>query len=94
MKDVVIIGGGAVGLWCAWHLHQAGRRVTIVDKGDFTDGCSFGNAGMIVPSHFIPMASPGIISKGIQWMFKKDSPFYIRPRFNLELAQWLWSFYR
>ena len=94
MKDVVIIGGGAVGLWCAWHLHQAGRHVTIVDKGDFTDGCSFGNAGMIVPSHFIPMASPGIISKGIQWMFKKDSPFYIRPRFNLELAQWLWAFYR
>lgn len=94
MKDVVIIGGGTVGLWCAWHLHQAGRRVTIVDKGDFTDGCSFGNAGMIVPSHFIPMASPGIISKGIQWMFKKDSPFYIRPRFNLELAQWLWLFYR
>ena len=94
MKDVVIIGGGAVGLWCAWHLHQAGRQVTIVDKGDFTDGCSFGNAGMIVPSHFIPMASPGIISKGIQWMFKKDSPFYIRPRFNLELAQWLWLFYR
>ncbi len=94
MKDVIIIGGGAVGLWCAWHLHQSGRQVTIVDKGDFTDGCSFGNAGMIVPSHFIPMASPGIISKGIQWMFKKDSPFYIRPRFNLELAQWLWSFYR
>ncbi len=94
MKEVVIIGGGVVGLWCAWHLHQSGRQVTIVDKGDFTDGCSFGNAGMIVPSHFMPMASPGIISKGIQWMFKKDSPFYIRPRLNLELAQWLWSFYR
>lgn len=94
MKEVVIIGGGTVGLWCAWHLHQSGRQVTVVDKGDFTDGCSYGNAGMIVPSHFIPMASPGIISKGIQWMFKKDSPFYIRPRLNLELAQWLWSFYR
>jgi D-amino-acid dehydrogenase len=94
MKDVVIIGGGVVGLWCAWHLHQAGRQVTIVDKGEFTDGCSFGNAGMIVPSHFIPMASPGIISKGIEWMFKKESPFYIRPRLNLDLAQWLWSFYR
>lgn len=94
MKDVVIIGGGVVGLWCAWHLQQSGRQVTIVDKGDFTDGCSYGNAGMIVPSHFIPMASPGIVSKGIQWMFKKDSPFYIRPRLNLELTQWLWSFYR
>jgi D-amino-acid dehydrogenase len=94
MKDVVIIGGGAIGLWSAWHLMQSGRQVTIIDKGDFADGCSFGNAGMIVPSHFIPMASPGVISKGIQWMFKKDSPFYIRPRLNLELAQWLWTFYK
>lgn len=94
MKDVVIIGGGAVGLWSAWHLVQAGRQVTILDKGDFTDGCSFGNAGMIVPSHFIPMASPGVVSQGIQWMFRKDSPFYIRPRLNTELVRWLWSFYR
>lgn len=94
MKDVVIIGGGVIGLWCAWHLQQAGRQVTIVDKGHFEDGCSYGNAGMIVPSHFIPMASPGIIATGIRWMFKKDSPFYIRPRLNLELAQWLFLFYR
>ncbi len=94
MKDVVIIGGGVVGLWCAWHLQQAGRQVTILDKGNFDDGCSYGNAGMIVPSHFIPMASPGIIATGIRWMFKKDSPFYIRPRLNLELAQWLFLFYK
>ena len=94
MKDVVIVGGGIVGLWCAWHLQQAGRQVTIIDKGIYEDGCSFGNAGMIVPSHFIPMASPGIIATGIRWMFKKDSPFYIRPRLNLELAQWLFLFYR
>ena len=94
MKDVVIVGGGAIGLWSAWHLLQAGRQVTIIDKGDFTDGCSYGNAGMIVPSHFIPMASPGVISKGIQWMFKRDSPFYIRPRLDTGLVRWLWSFYR
>ncbi len=94
MKEVVIIGGGIVGLWCAWHLQQAGRQVTIIDKSNFEDGCSFGNAGMIVPSHFIPMASPGIIATGIRWMFKRDSPFYIRPRLNLELAQWLFLFYK
>jgi D-amino-acid dehydrogenase len=87
MKDIVIIGGGAVGLWCAWHLVEAGSKVTILDQGDFSNGCSYGNAGMIVPSHFIPLASPGIISKGIQWMFKKDSPFYIRPRMSADLAQ-------
>ena len=94
MRDVVIIGGGVVGLWCAWHLQLEGRQVTIIDKNELTDGCSFGNAGMIVPSHFTPIASPGIISKGIRWMFKKDSPFYIRPRLSLELAQWLFLFYR
>ncbi|MGB3076514.1 MAG: FAD-dependent oxidoreductase, partial [Chitinophagales bacterium] len=58
------------------------------------EGCSFGNSGMIVPSHFIPLASPGMIAKGLKWMFSKGSPFYIRPRLNLELAQWLWLFYR
>lgn len=94
MKDVVIIGGGVVGLWCAWHLQHAGRQVTIIDKENFTDGCSFGNAGMIVPSHFIPMASPGIVASGLRWMFKKDSPFYIRPRLSLELLQWLFLFNR
>ncbi len=94
MREVVIVGGGVVGLWCAWHLQRAGVAVTIVDKDDLTDGCSYGNAGMIVPSHFIPMASPGIIAQGIRWMFKKDSPFYIRPRLNTPLAQWLWMFYR
>lgn len=94
MKEVVVIGGGAVGLWSAWHLHQAGVRVTVLDKSGMLDGCSYGNAGMIVPSHFIPMASPGIIAQGIRWMFKKKSPFYIRPRASSELMQWLWLFYR
>lgn len=92
MREVIIIGGGVVGLCCAWHLHEAGLRVTLIDKGDFTDGCSYGNAGMIVPSHFTPLASPGMLKEGIQWMFKSKSPFYIRPRLNAGLIQWLWQF--
>jgi len=94
MKEVVVIGGGIVGCCCAWYLQKAGMKVTIIDKGDFIDGCSFGNSGMIVPSHFTPLASPGMVAKGLRWMFRKDSPFYIRPRLNLELAQWLWKFSR
>lgn len=94
MREVVIIGGGIVGCCCAWYLQKAGMKVTLIDKGDFSDGCSYGNAGMIVPSHFTPLASPGMVAKGLRWMFKKGSPFYIRPRLNLELAQWLWLFYR
>ena len=92
MKDVIIIGGGMVGLSCAWHLQEAGMDVTVVDQGDFSDGCSYGNAGMIVPSHFVPLASPGMLSEGIRWMFKSKSPFFIRPRLNAGLVSWLWKF--
>jgi D-amino-acid dehydrogenase len=92
MREVIIIGGGVVGLCCAWHLHEAGLRVTIIDQHKFNDGCSFGNAGMIVPSHFIPLASPGMLKEGIRWMFKSKSPFYIKPRLDVSLMQWLWQF--
>ncbi|MBX2817764.1 MAG: FAD-dependent oxidoreductase [Saprospiraceae bacterium] len=91
---VHIVGGGIVGLSCAWYLRHAGMEVTVVDAGDFTDGTSHGNAGMIVPSHFVPLASPGVIAQGIKWMFRSKSPFYIKPRLDLELMQWLWRFYR
>lgn len=91
---VHVIGGGVIGLCGAYYLSKAGHEVTILDKGDFGAGCSFGNAGMIVPSHFVPLASPGVISKGLRWMFSASSPFYIKPRLDLHLAQWLWHFYR
>lgn len=93
-NHIHIIGGGIIGLTSAWYLLDEGYEVTIIDKGDLLDGTSHGNAGMIVPSHFIPMAAPGVISQGIKWMFDSSSPFYIKPRLNLELVQWLWKFYR
>lgn len=93
-RHVHIIGGGIIGLTSAWYLMDAGHEVTIIDKGDLLDGTSHGNAGMIVPSHFVPMAAPGVIAQGIKWMFNSRSPFYIKPRLNLDLLQWLWRFYR
>ncbi len=89
-----IIGGGIIGLCSAFYLTEAGIDVEIIDKTDISNGCSFGNAGMIVPSHFIPLAAPGVISKGMKWMFDSKSPFYIKPRLSFELIQWLWNFYR
>lgn len=89
-----IIGGGVIGLFSAWYLSQAGHEVHVFDQSDLSDGCSHGNAGMIVPSHFVPLAAPGVIAKGIHWMFSSSSPFYVKPRLDLELVQWLWKFYR
>jgi D-amino-acid dehydrogenase len=94
MENIGIIGGGVVGLCSAYYLNRAGYRVTVLDAGDFSGGCSFGNAGMIVPSHFIPLAAPGMISKGIRWMFNSSSPFYIRPRWSGDLVRWGYHFYR
>lgn len=87
-NKVSIIGAGITGIFTALYLKKAGYQVTLFDKSDGMDNCSYGNAGMIVPSHVIPLASPGMISKGLRWMLKRDSPFYIRPRLDTDLIKW------
>ena len=94
MKSVIIIGGGIIGLCSAYYLAKEGITVTVIDKSDMADGCSYGNAGMIVPSHIIPMAQPGVIHQGIKWMFNAKSPFYIKPALSLDLLAWLVQFYK
>lgn len=93
MKNIAIIGGGVIGLSCAYYLRKEGHKVTIFDQGDLKDNCSSGNAGMIVPSHIIPLAAPGMIAKGIKWMFNSSSPFYVKPRLNKDLIRWGFKFY-
>ena len=88
MKNVVIIGGGIVGLSAAFYLKQSGCKVTVLDKNNFLDNCSYGNAGYVCPSHFIPLATPGIVKQGLQWMFDSKSPFYVQPRLNWPLIEW------
>ena len=87
-NKVIIIGGGIIGLSSAYYLHQLGWDITILDKGTLDDNCSFGNAGMIVPSHFVPLAAPGMVQQGIRWMFDSKSPFYVRPSLNWDLISW------
>ena len=94
MKSIGIIGGGIIGLSSAYYLAKAGHKVTVLDKGSLDEGCSFGNAGMIVPSHFIPLAAPGMIAKGIRWMFNAESPFYVKPRLDRALLRWGYLFYK
>jgi D-amino-acid dehydrogenase len=88
MSKAIIIGGGIIGLFSAYYLNKSGWEVEILEQGDLTDNASFGNAGMIVPSHFIPLAAPGMVEQGIRWMFDSKSPFYVKPSFSPELFGW------
>lgn len=93
-ENIIIAGGGVTGLCTAYYLSKKGYRPTIVDSGEITDGCSFGNMGFLSPSHFIPLASPGIISEGLKYMLNSKSPFYIKPRLDFRFLEWGIQFYK
>ncbi len=88
MKNVIVIGGGIIGLSSAFYLQQSGCKVTVIDKDNFQNNCSYGNLGYVCPSHFIPLAAPGIIWQGFKWMFNPKSPFYVKPSLNKALIDW------
>jgi D-amino-acid dehydrogenase len=90
--NVVIIGGGAIGLCSAYYLLQAGIKATVIDKGEMGHGSSLHNAGYISPSHFVPLAAPGMIAQGLKWMLDPVSPFYVKPRLDLDFISWAWKF--
>ena len=79
--DVAIVGGGAIGVCCALELARRGARVTLYERGPaLASGCSAVNAGLVCPSHSTPIANPASLRNGLRWMWKRDSPFYLRPR--------------
>ncbi|MBK6932524.1 MAG: FAD-dependent oxidoreductase [Saprospirales bacterium] len=90
----LVIGGGIIGLSTAYYLQEDGWEVTVVEKGDLSDNCSFGNMGYLSPSHFVPLAAPGMVEKGVLWMFNQKSPFYVRPLPSLDLIDWGLKFMR
>jgi len=94
-KRVLIVGGGVIGLCTAFYAARSGHQVSVIDRNpEERDGCSFGNAGMVVPSHFVPLAAPGMVLMGLKWMWNPESPFYIQPRLDWELFDWGVKFWR
>lgn len=94
-KRVVIIGSGVVGLCAAYYAARRGFKVTVLERNSADrNSCSSGNAGMIVPSHFVPLAAPGMVALGLKWMWNPASPFYIKPRLDGDLISWGLKFWR
>ena len=95
VKKVAIVGGGVIGLCAAYYCAERGMRVTVLERnGERRDGCSYGNTGMVVPSHFVPLAAPGMVALALKWMWNPASPFYIKPRPSVDLATWGLRFWR
>ncbi|MDA7980677.1 MAG: FAD-dependent oxidoreductase [Pirellulales bacterium] len=93
-KKILVIGGGVVGTACAYYLARRGHTVKIIERKAFGSGCSHANCGYVSPSHVLPLATPGAISTTLRAMLRKNSPFYIKPRFSWALWSWLFKFAR
>ncbi|MDP5082480.1 MAG: FAD-dependent oxidoreductase [Winogradskyella sp.] len=91
-KKVIVIGGGIIGLCSAYYLQKEDFQVTVVDQSNLDAGASYVNAGYLSPSHIIPLSAPGVMKKGLQWMFNSSSPLYIKPRLNSDFLSWVWAF--
>ena len=90
--DILVAGGGAVGLACALAFLEAGRGVRVVEATRIGAGASHGNCGTITPSHAPPLAAPGMVQTALRWMLQPDAPLYIQPRMDPRLWQWLLTF--
>lgn len=90
-SDVLILGGGVIGLSTALFLLRAGRSVTVIEQNTVGSGSSHGNCGTITPSH-LPLHAPGTLAKGLRWMLKPDAPLRIKPSLDPALIGWLLRF--
>ncbi len=93
-SDVVILGGGVIGLACALYLLKSGASVRVLEQGLPGSGSSHGNCGTITPSHAGPLTMPGMVGTALRSLLRRDAPLYVNPRPDPERARWLLGFAR
>lgn len=91
-SDILVIGAGVSGLATALCLLERGRSVRVIDAGRVGGGSSHGNCGTLTPSHAGPLHAPGTVARALRWMLTPDAPFYVRPRLDPALWQWMLRF--
>ena len=89
---MVIVGGGIIGALSAYYLNQSGWKVTLVDQKKFGEGSSYGNCGLILPGHILPLNLPGTFLKAFKWMLDPAAPLYVKPRIDFNLFSWFLKF--
>jgi D-amino-acid dehydrogenase len=66
--------------------------VTLMEQDVLGHGSSWGNCGLLLPSHVLPLNSMDNLIGGLRWMLRRDAPLHIRPRLDIGLFQWLLRF--
>jgi D-amino-acid dehydrogenase len=92
--SVAVVGGGVVGLACAWELRRSGADVVVLERGTVGSGASGGNTGWIVPSMTSPLPAPGMVREGLRQLATRGGAFVIRPTPDPSFMRWLWQFRR
>ena len=87
--EILVLGGGVIGLACAHYLLSEGKSVRILEQGRVGGAASYGNCGTLTPSHAPPLAAPGMLGQALRWMLKPSAPLYIKPRWDPALMRWL-----
>jgi D-amino-acid dehydrogenase len=92
--EVLIVGGGVVGVCCAYYLADRGLRPLVVERDEICSrsGSTYANAGLVVPSEVYPLAAPGVLGRGLRWLLDSSSPFWVAPRPDPALVRWLMLF--
>ncbi len=93
-SSVVVVGGGVIGLACAWELTRAGAGVTLLERGEIGGGVSRGNTGWVVPSLTFPLPAPGMVREGVSQLVTRGDAFVLRPSLDPSFVRWLWQFWR
>lgn len=93
-RHAIVIGAGIVGICCGIELKRRGFAVTIIDRLDPGEACSYGNAGILAAQAVVPMAMPGLIAQVPRMLLDPDGPLVVRPRALPKTLPWLWHFYK
>lgn len=92
--EVVIIGGGVIGMNIAFRLAKEGREVALVEPLELGMGASYGNAGTISDYATIPVGTPNVLRNLPSLFLDRTSPLSIRYRTLPNLMPWLFDFAR
>ncbi|TWI61842.1 D-amino-acid dehydrogenase [Pseudoduganella lurida] len=91
--QVVVIGGGVVGLTTAWWLLEAGFRVTLLERShEVGGGASYRNGGQLSYRYVAPLADAGVPFKALRWLWQEAGPLRFRPEADLRQWRWLGAF--